>query len=126
MRKISLVLFAVVMMVSFAACGGDKKKVEAPVDAPTVEAPAPEVNEADVPVQMTPEEALKGFEEYVKEYAEANNNKTKNIKKYQDLAKKSQEWEADMKRYLIDFDAKQTKRYEKALETLININTPKK
>ena len=127
MKKISLVLFAAALMVSFAACDNAKKTSEGTTDpASVVETAAPQQEEAATPVPTkTPEEVLKDFEAYVKEYAEAYNNKTKDIQKYQKLAMRSQQEVADLERIKIDFNAKQLKRYEKAKENIVKINSGK-
>ena len=126
MKQISLILFAAVLMVSFAACNDAKKANETPTEsAPVVEDVVAPQEEVTPPVTKTPEESLKDFEAYVKEYAEAYNNKTKDIKKYQTLAMRSQQEVADLERIKIDFNAKQLKRYEKAKESIVKINSGK-
>ena len=127
MKKISLILFTAALMVSFAACSDAKKSSETPAPvAPAVEEAAPQQEEVVAPPPTkTPEEALKDFEAYVKEYAEAYNNKTKNIQKYQKLAMRSQQEVADLERIKINFNAKQLKRYEKAKANIVKINSGK-
>ena len=126
MKKISLILFTVALMVSFAACSDAKKSSETPAPvAPAVEEAAQQQEEVVAPPTKTPEESLKDFEAYVKEYAEAYNNKTKDIQKYQKLAMRSQQEVADLERIKIDFNAKQLKRYEKAKENIVKINSGK-
>jgi type IV secretory pathway VirB10-like protein len=125
MKKISLILFAVALMVSFVACNGAKKAEDkTSVEETTIEEVTPP-EEVAPPVVKTPEEALKGFEAYVKEYVNANNNKMKDIKKFQTLAMRSPQEVADMERIKIDFDAKQLKRYEKSKDIIIQINSGK-
>jgi hypothetical protein len=125
MKKISLILFATAMMVSFAACNGAKKTEEAASVEPVVTEEVVVEEPVVPPVVKTPEEALKDFEAYAKEYAEANNNKVKDIKKYQTLGMRSQQEVADMERIKIDFNAKQLKRYEAAKKIIIQVNTGK-
>jgi hypothetical protein len=121
MRKIYLILFASAFMFSFTACNNTKKTEEsAPSVTETTETTPRE--EVAPPVVKTPEEALKDFEAYVKEYAEANNNKLKDIQKYQSLAMRSQQEVADMERLKIDFNKKQLARYEKAKKLIEEIN----
>jgi hypothetical protein len=123
MRKTCLFLFASVLMISFIACTNEKKAEEnVPSAETTVEVPEEEVAPS---IEKTPEEALKDFEAYVKEYAEANNNKLKDIQKYQKLAMRSQQEVADMERLKIDFNKKQLTRYEKAKKLIEEINKVK-
>jgi hypothetical protein len=107
-------------MFSFTACNNAKKTEESTSEVETAEI-APQ-EEVAPPVVKTPEEALKDFEAYVKEYAEANNNKLKDIQKYQTLAMRSQQEVADMERLKIDFNKKQLTRYEKAKKLIEEIN----
>jgi hypothetical protein len=126
MKKTLLFLFVAALTISFAACNGAKKTDETPVKQDIVEeVTTPPQEEVAPPSVKTPEEALKDFEAYVKEYAEAYNNKLKDIKKYQTLAIRSQQEVADMERVKIDFNAKQLKRYEIAKKNVEKINTGK-
>jgi ABC-type glycerol-3-phosphate transport system substrate-binding protein len=127
MRKTCLILFASALMFSFTACNNAKKTEEsAPAAETTVTTETtPPQEEVAPPVVKTPEEALKDFEAYVKEYAEANNNKLKDIQKYQTLAMRSQQEVADMERLKIDFNKKQLARYEKAKKLIEEINKVK-
>jgi hypothetical protein len=126
MKKTLLFLFTAALMISFAACSNAKKTDEsAPATTEKTEEVATPQEEVAPPVVKTPEESLKDFEAYVKEYAEAFNNKLKDIKKYQSLAMRSQQEVADMERVKIDFSASQLKRYEKAKKLIEKINTGK-
>ena len=119
MKKISMILFAAVLFVSFAACSGGSKK-EAPVEEKKEEVQAP----AQAPkTEVTPEQAVKAFTEYAKEYAEAYNNIAKEPAKFQKLASQMQQKVADMERLKVDFTAKQLKTYEKALELITEVNS---
>jgi uncharacterized lipoprotein YehR (DUF1307 family) len=120
MRKTCLILFASALVFSFTACN-NVKKVEENVSVTETTEVAPQ-EEVAPPAAKTPEEALKDFEAYVKEYAEANNNKLKDIQKYQTLAMRSQQEVADMERLKIDFNKKQLTRYEKAKKLIEEIN----
>jgi hypothetical protein len=124
MRKTCLILFASALIVSFTACNNVKKTEESAPVAPETTETVPQ-EEVAPPVVKTPEEALKDFEAYVKEYAEANNNKLKDIQKYQTLAMRSQQEVADMERLKIDFNKKQLARYEKAKKLIEEINKVK-
>ncbi len=113
MKKIVTILFAGVLMLSFAACGGGQKEEKTEPASGTTElktAPAAEIVDA--------EKALKNFENYVQSYVEV-------IKKmkagdvsvagdYSKLSKEKQQYDADMARYDVDFDAAQKKRWEDA------------
>ncbi|MDR0507776.1 MAG: hypothetical protein LBH32_13315 [Dysgonamonadaceae bacterium] len=126
MKKTLFYLLTAALIVSFAACNGSKKTDEKAVtEELKVEEVATPQEVVAPPASKTPEESLKEFEAYVKEYAEAYNNKVKDIRKYQTLAMRSQQAVADMERIKIDFDAKQKKRYEKARKTVEQINTGK-
>ena len=125
MKQISLILFTAALMVSFAACNDAKSTSGSATETVPTEEAAPQEEVVAPPATKTPEESLKDFEAYVKEYAEAYNNKTKDIKKYQTLAMRSQQEVADLERIKIDFNAKQLKRYEKAKENIVKINSGK-
>jgi hypothetical protein len=124
MRKIAMTLFAAVLMVSFAACDGAKKTDDTAqaVETEVVEeqAPAPE---AVVPVEPTPAEALKAFQNFAKEYGEAFNNMTKDPQKYMKLAGQMQQQVADMERIKVDLSPKQVKDYEKALKIIKDVSS---
>ncbi len=123
MKKIFMILFAVVLMVSFAACNGGKKAEEA---AETIETEVVEevaTPEAPAYVEPTPAEALKAFQEFAKEYGEAYNNITKDPQKYTKLASQVQGKVADMERLKIDLTPAQLKEYERALKIITDVNT---
>ena len=125
MKQIFLILFTVVLMVSFAACSDTKKPTGQAEPTPVVESEEAPQEEVAAPVTKKPEEMLKDFEAYVKEYAEAYNNKTKDIRKYQTLASRSQQEVANLESIKTEFSAQQLKRYEKAKENVIKINSGK-
>jgi DNA helicase IV len=126
MRRTLLFLFTVALTVSFVACNGAKKTEEnAPAAETAVEEVATPQEEVALPAVKTPEQALKDFEAYVKEYADAYNNKLSDIRKYQSLAMRSQQEVADMERFKTDFNARQLKRYEIARKNIEKINTGK-
>ncbi len=113
MKKIVTILFAGVLMISFAACGGSKKEEkteQAPETTELKAAPAGETADA--------EKTLKEFESYVTSYVEV-------IKKmkagdvsvagdYSKLSQQKQQFDADMDRFAVDFDADQKKRWDDA------------
>jgi hypothetical protein len=125
MKRISLFIFVAALMISFVACSGSKKEekatevTESPVEvkAPEATPPAPD---------PTPEEAIKAFYAFAKEYADAYNNITKDPQKFTKLGTQAQEKVADMERLKINFNAKQLKEYEKAKDIIFQVNSPKK
>lgn len=119
-----MILFAAVLMISFAACGGNKK-ADQPAEVVEVEV----IEETVVPqeqatyVEPTPAEALKAFQAFAKEYAEAFNNIAKDPKKFSELANQMQQKVADMERIKVDLNDKQLKEYTKAMELISKVNT---
>jgi glucose/arabinose dehydrogenase len=126
MKRISMIIFSVAMIISFAACSGAQKKAEEPKDAAKTAVQKADTlkkaAEETAKVEITPAEALKAFAAYAKEYAEAHNNITKDPNKYTKLARQSQEKVADMERLKIDFTKKQLEEYEKARDIVLKIN----
>jgi hypothetical protein len=127
MKKIFLILFTGALTASLVACSGAKKTEEsvAPETTEITQEAETKQEEEVAPATKTPEESLKEFEAYVKEYAEAYNNKLKDVQKWQSLAMRSQQEVADMERLKIDFDKNQLKRYEKAKKIVEQINSGK-
>lgn len=121
MKRITLMLFAAILFVSFAACSGSKKE-EAPEKAET-EAVEEKPAEAPAYVAQTPEEALKAFTEFSKEYIDAFNNMTKDPAKFQKLGSQLQQKVADMERLKVNFTEKQQKEYQKSLDLITQANT---
>ena len=118
MRKIVTILFSGVLMVSFAACGGNKEGNTESVqqeDATEVMA-KPVVEVADA------EKALAEYESYVEGYVEIiNKMKTGDVSVAEDYSKLSQQkpqYDADMARYDVDFDDAQKKRWEDGAKKL--------
>ncbi|MDR0866316.1 MAG: hypothetical protein LBO74_15505 [Candidatus Symbiothrix sp.] len=124
MKKISMILFAVVLMVSFTACNGAKKTEEAVqtevVDEATQVTTATE--EAAAYVEPTPAESLKAFQAFAKEYGEAFNNLTKDPGKYTKLAAQVQQKVADMERVKVNLKPNEIKDYEKALKIITDVS----
>jgi hypothetical protein len=122
MQKISISLFIAVLMISFAACSG-AKKAEEPAEVIEKEV-VEEFKAPETPpvVELTPAEALKQFQDYAKEYAEAYNNVAKNPQKYQKLASQMQQKVADIERLKVDFNKKQLQEYQKAVELITKVN----
>lgn len=131
MKKIFYILFAATLFVSFAACtskkGEENKETPAdPVEETTV-APADTLaNDAVKYAEPTPEEALKAFTAYAKEYVDAYNNIIKDPDKFKKLGGQLQQKMADMERLKIDFTEDQLKDYAKTLEIISQINSVKK
>ena len=123
MKKSSIILFAVALFISFTACNGSKKSDQA------TEEKVEEVKQEEVVVpqeayvELTPEEALKAFNEFTKEYADAFNNLARNPSKFQKMAGEVQQKVADMERLKVDFSAKQLKEYEKARDIISQVNS---
>jgi hypothetical protein len=121
MKNVIVYLFVAALAVSFAACSGGKKAEK------VVEETRKIVDSVAVPVETIPQaenpaEALKAFEAFAKEYAEAFNNLAKDPQKFQKLGKQVQEKVADLERQKVNFDKKQEDAYKKALELISKVN----
>ena len=121
MKKISMILFVTALLLSFTACKGDKKAVEAVTETATEEV----VEEAPaVPVpELTPAEALKAFSAFAKEYGEAYNNISKDPQKFQKLAGELQLKVADMNKYQANFTPAQKKEFDKAMKIISDVSS---
>ncbi|MDR1370078.1 MAG: hypothetical protein LBJ72_08160 [Dysgonamonadaceae bacterium] len=113
MRKIITILFAGVLLVSFAACGGSKKDEKSEQATETTEVKAdPEAEAVDA------EKALKDFESYVERYAEIiKKMKAGDVSiagEYSQLSQQKKQYDADLARYEAGFDAAQKQRWEDA------------
>jgi hypothetical protein len=121
MKKISIILFVMTLLLSFTACKNDKKAEKATetnnevVETPVVETP--------VVAELTPAEALKAFQAFAKEYGEAFNNKLSDPQKYMKLAGQMQEKVADMNRYQVDFTPAQKKEFDKAMKIIRDVSS---
>jgi hypothetical protein len=123
MKKTPMILFAALLLVSFAACKGDKK-IESAVEEPATELLAtPAAEEAPAVAEITPAEALKAFQAYAKEYGESFNNLTKDPQKFQKLSTEYTQKIADMERIKADLTPAQVKSYEKALKIITDVNS---
>ena len=120
MKKISMILFVTVLLLSFTTCKGDKK-AEATETATEMEVPV--VEEAPPVVELTPAEALKAFQAFAKEYGEAFNNISKDPQKYSKLAGQVQEKVADMTRYQVNFTPAQKKEFDKAMKIIRDVSS---
>ncbi len=131
MKKYLIVLLSATLLVGLNSCKKEStESTAADQPAPTEQTtPAPETIEP-APEEVAPaksaSEMLKEFEDYVVAYADANNNMTKNPKKYQELAQQSQSWVQDMERVKGDLKPAEVKKYDKLIKDLANINNPTK
>ena len=129
MKKICMIIFTVALITSFAACSGAKKeenKAKEPIENVDKEAPEaveevkPEVTE-EIPA-VKPDEALKAFQAYVKEYAESFNNIMKDPAKFSKLAGQLQEKVSEMEKIKVSFNKKQLADYQKARDMINEVN----
>jgi hypothetical protein len=123
MKKMSMILFATVLMVSFAACQGDKKAEQTTVEEPATEVVAAAVEETPATPALTPGETLKAFQAFAKEYGEAFNNLTKDPQKFQKLAAEISQKIAEVEQVKADLTPAQIKAYEKALKIITDVNS---
>ncbi len=119
MKKISMILFAAVLFVSFTACGGGKKEEQKAPEATENAEVKEEVQEKqEAPAEITPAQALKNFEEFSKKFVDVINKMkvgdTKVIQEYSKLSNEYPQQVADMERYKVDFNKAQLKTYEDA------------
>jgi len=115
-----MILFTVGMMVAFTACQ-QAKKVEQVVEEVVEEAIVEE--EAPALPEIKPADALKAFQTFAKEYAEAYNNITKNPVKYTQLAGQYKQKIADVEKAKEQFTPAQLKSYEKAMQMIRDVNS---
>ncbi|MDL2222613.1 hypothetical protein LJB98_00765 [Bacteroidales bacterium OttesenSCG-928-M11] len=124
MKKNLLVLLAAIVLVGLSACSKEKA-VETEKTTDQVEVVVEDVVEEEVAPTKTPAELLKEFDAYVKEYADAFNNITKDPVKYSKLAAQSQQWVKDMAAVKDQLTEKELKSYERVMENLKKVNSPK-
>jgi len=123
MKKISMILFVTVLLLSFTACKGDKKAEEGVTETTTEVVEVPVAEETPVVAEPTPAEALKAFSAFAKEYGEAFNNMMKDPQKFQKLAGELQSKVADMAKYQANFTPAQKKEYEKAMKIISDVSS---
>ncbi|GHT59517.1 hypothetical protein AGMMS50239_06350 [Bacteroidia bacterium] len=127
MKKICIIIFSVALITSFAACSQAKKdenKVKETVEsvaAETVKA-VEEVKQEVVPAEVKPDEALKAFQAYVKEYVESFNNIAKDPAKFSKLANQLQDKVTEMEKIKSGFSKKQLADYQKARDLINKVN----
>jgi len=126
MKKICMIIFSVALFTSFAACSGAKKEDNKVKEA--VEAVAPDTTTTQAAVQATvpdvkPDEAIKAFQAFVKDYATAFNNITKDPGKFSALAGQLQDKVTAMEKIKSTFSKKQLADYQAARDIINNVNT---
>lgn len=122
MKNVIVSLLVVVLMAPFAACSGGKKEESgSQKPANTEKIAAPVEKETVIPQEENPAEALKAFETYAKEFADAHNNVLKDPQKYQKLARQAQEKIADLERLKVQFDKKQEADYKRSLDVVMKV-----
>jgi hypothetical protein len=127
MKKICMIITSVALITSFAACSQAKKdenKVKEAVESVATETAkaVEEVKEEVIPADVKPNEALKAFQAYVKEYAESFNNITKDPAKFSKLAGQLQGKVAEIEKIKSTFSKRQLEDYQKARELINKVN----
>ncbi|MDR3340244.1 MAG: hypothetical protein LBT25_09185 [Candidatus Symbiothrix sp.] len=122
MKKMSILLFTVALMVSLAACNG-AKKTEAPAEVIESD-PVELVAEPETPpaVQKAPAVVLKEFQAFAKEYATAFNNAAKDPQKFMELANQVSQKITDAEQIKDELNSKQQKEFQKAKDLIIKVN----
>lgn len=118
MKKISMILFAVVMTVSFAACGGSKEKKEGAevVEETTVETTTEEVAPAPAAEAGSADEFIANYEKFLDEMlpvmekvAAGDVNASQEYAKY---AEQAQQLAMDAQKFMPNFTAEQTQKWQ--------------
>lgn len=127
MKKICLIIFSVALITSFAACSQMKKeenKAKEAVEGVATEATkvVEEVKQEIVPADVKPDEAIKAFQAFAKEYGDAFNNITKDPAKFSKLANQLQDKVAEMETIKSAFSKKQLADYQKARDLINQVN----
>jgi 5'-deoxynucleotidase YfbR-like HD superfamily hydrolase len=129
MKKICMIIFTVALCTSFAACSGAKKeenKAKETIGSVAEETPAAieevkqEVMEETPAVK--PDEVLKDFQSYVKEYVESFNNITKDPAKFSSLANRLQDKVNETEKVKAYFNKKQLADYQEARDLINKVN----
>jgi hypothetical protein len=128
MKRIGMMMFAVVLIASFAACSQTKKgenEVKDAVESAAVETTqvVEEMKQEAVPEDVKPDEAIKAFQAFAKEYGEAFNNITKDPAKFSALAGQLAEKVAAMEKIKSGFSKKQAADYQSARDLINKVNT---
>ena len=128
MKKICMIIFGVALLTSFAACSGAKKEENKVKEAVKTEAPktaVPDTTKAAVQAtvpDVKPDEAVKAFQSFVKEYAESFNNITKDPAKFSALANQLQDKVIAMEKIKSTFSKKQLADYQAARNIIDKVN----
>jgi len=128
MKKILTLLFTVVLVMAFTACGGGKKTetpppAQEPVKVEPVVTPVVEKPEVPAPPKLSPAEMLKEFQSYAKAYGEAFNNMAKDPKKFTELSRESLKRVADMEKIKDNLNARQKQDYQRSLDIVKKVNS---
>ncbi|MDR1682831.1 MAG: hypothetical protein LBS25_05545 [Candidatus Symbiothrix sp.] len=129
MKKIATILFAAGIMTAFTACQQAKKaeeKVETTATEAVEEVKAEVQAAVETPAaepEIKPADALKAFQAFAKEYAEAYNNIAKNPVKYTQLAGQYRQKIADVEKVKDKFTPAQVKAFEKSLQIIKDVNS---
>ena len=125
MKQIAMILFAAGMMTALTACQQTKNAEEKAETAATevVEAAKAVVETPAAAPEIKPADAIKAFQAFAKEYAEAYNNITKNPVKYTQLAGRYKDQIAEVEKVKDKFTPAQVKAYEKALQIIKDVNS---
>jgi DNA repair exonuclease SbcCD ATPase subunit len=124
-----MIIFSAALIALFAACSQAKKDENKVKEA--VESVAKEATEAIEEVKqelkeeistVKPDEALKAFQAYVKDYAEAFNNITKDPAKFSKLAGQLQDKVAEIEKIKSTFTKKQLEEYQKTRDLINKVN----
>ena len=127
MKKICMIIFSVALLTSFAACSGAKKEenkvkeaVENAVD--TTKAAVAAVKQ-DVAADVKPDDAIKAFKAFAKEYGDAFNNITKDPVKFTTLAGKLNDQLAVINKIKSSFTKKQQADFDAAMKIINDVNS---
>ena len=125
MKKICMVIFSVALLASFTACSGTKKE-ENTVKEKAVETVAPDTTKAVVEAaavpEVKPDEAIKAFKAFAKEYGDAFNNIGKDPVKFSALANKLNDQLAVINKIKPSFSKKQLADFEAAMKIINDVN----
>jgi len=134
-----MVIFSVALLASFAACSGTKKEEKSEVKEQAVETVAPDTAkkaavetvvpdttkkaavEAVVPA-VKPDEAIKAFKAFAKEYGDAFNNVAKDPAKFSKLANQLNDQLAVINKIKPSLSKKQIADFEAAMKIINEVN----
>ena len=127
MKKICMIIFSAALFTSFAACSGAKKEENKEVKQ-AVEAVAPDTTTTQAAVEATvpdvnPDEAIKAFQAFVKDYATAFNNIRQDPVKFSTLAAQVEDKVIAMEKIKSTFNKKQLADYQATRDIIDKVNT---